>query len=73
MLLISKLISALDEGEEISFALRNEANHYGINIEQVREVIRDINEKEAKYINSESSKDDYYNEEEWLKYPKAHT
>lgn len=52
---MSKIIDLLSKGEDIPFALRNSANHYGINIEQVKELLIDVNKKdrEANYINSE--------------------
>ena len=53
---MSQLLEMIERGEDIPFSLRNSANHYGINIEQLKEILKDVNEKdrEANYINSES-------------------
>ena len=53
--IMSTIMDMLSRGKDIPFALRNSANYYGINIEQVKELLRDVNQKdrEANYINSE--------------------
>jgi len=71
---MSQLLEMIERGEDIPFALRNSANHYGINIEQLKEILRDVNEKEAKHINSESSETGVSDpEDDWLCYPEAYT
>ena len=50
------LMKCLNNGWEIPYALERAATNAGINIEHLREVIEDVNQKdrEANYINSES-------------------
>lgn len=73
---MSRIIDMLSRGEDIPFALRNSANHYGINIDQLKELLRDVNEKSEgrKYINSESGETGVSDtEEDWFKYPEAYS
>ena len=49
------LMKCINNGWEIPYALERAASNCGINIEHLREVIEDVNKKEPKFINSESS------------------
>jgi hypothetical protein len=69
---IYRCIKLIEDGEEIPYALRNLANKHGINIEQLKEVLQDVNEKEGEYINSESGEDREYSDG-WFRYPEAYT
>lgn len=51
-----ELMKCINDGIEIPYTLERAATNAGINIEQVKEILRDVNQKdrEANYINSES-------------------
>ena len=69
---MSKVMDMLSRGEDIPFALRNAANSYGINIELLKELIKDVN-KNSKYIDSESWETGIYgSKEDWIDYPEAY-
>jgi hypothetical protein len=70
----SQLLECIEDERDIPYDLEHAASTYGINIEQLKEIIKDVNEKEPKFINSESSETGVpYSEDDYFNYPEAYT
>ena len=53
-MIIQDLLKYIDRGLDIPYALERAASSHGINIQLLKEICEDVNEKESEYINSES-------------------
>ena len=72
--IMSQILGVLSKREDVSFALRNAANSYGINIEQLKELLKDVDEKTSKFADSESSETGVPDStEDWFQYPEAYS
>lgn len=49
---LREVLDCLEGGKKIPFALERAASHYGININQVREVLEDMNAKTSEQAES---------------------
>lgn len=71
---IWKLMTLIEDGEEIPYALERQASSLKINIQRLREVMKDVDEKTAKLAASESSETRVHDpEEDWFDYPEAYS
>jgi len=72
--IVSQILECFEEDRGIPYALERAATTYGINIEQIKEIIKDVNEKEPKFINSESSEaGEHETDDDWFRYPEAYS
>ena len=69
----SKILVCIEDDQDIPYALERLATTHGINIEQIKEIIKDVNEKEHKFINSESWETRADEDYDWMRYPEAYT
>ena len=69
----SKVLRCIEDNKGIPYALERLATTHGINIEQIKEIIKDVNEKENKFINSESWETGDDEDDDWMRYPEAYT
>ena len=69
----SELLRRIEDDKDIPYALERLATTHCINIEQLKEIIKDVNEKEHKFINSESWETGDDEDDDWMRYPEAYT
>lgn len=60
--LTQRILGILERGEDIPFAVRNAANQLKINIELLKEIVKDVQVKheERTFITEESNEADLY-------------
>ena len=69
-----ELMKLIERGEEITYALERHASILNINIERLREVMKDVDEKAAELSDSESGETGVFDpEDDWFGYPEAYS
>ena len=70
----SQILECIEDDRDIPYALERAATTYGINIEQLKEILKDVDEKTAKFADSESSETGVPDStEDWFRYPEAYS
>lgn len=71
---IWNLMKLIEDGEEIPYPLERRASILKINIERLKEVMKDVDEKAAELADSESGETGVFDpEDDWFGYPEAYS